>query len=333
MAPPIRELASSRAVAPSLRLVNAAELLTGVGALSGARSSGGDGNGIASSKLLNGIEYAHARHAPEAKLRATWKRRHGGGAAPLVLVTDDPQSDGHVLVLGPQKDGPLRRIRAEAMLGVVQRTIALKRLHAVRLVAEEVERLDAERVAGLKVRGLGTEHLYGERLPRQERWSRLEELVQSVNRAGWRELLGDLGYAITPLPRRGYLCTVDQRPVLVVHPHDSASRFARLDEQGHLPEGALISACRSHGARYGILAAGTRLRLLAAGDDDAGSATSYVEFDAATLEQDRRPLLGLLAPEYLADGGLAALLAEARDYGQTIRKRLDVVLRQEVLPR
>ena len=127
MAPPTRQLASCRAAVVQLRLVNASELLTGVGALTGARSSGGDGNGIASSRLLNGIEYAHARRAPEAKLRATWKRRQGGGASPLVLVADDPDAEGHVLVLGPQKDGPLRRVRADAMLGVVQRTVPLKR--------------------------------------------------------------------------------------------------------------------------------------------------------------------------------------------------------------
>lgn len=313
--------------------MNAAELLTGVGALSGARASGQDGNGITSSRLLNGIEYAHASDAPEAKLRAAWRQRQGGGAAPLVLVADDPDASGLVLVLGPQNDGPLRRIRADAMLGVVKRTLPLKRIHAIRLVAEEVERLDAERVAGLKVRGLGTEHLYGERLPGQARWSRLRELSDGVNRAGWRELLGDLGYALSPLPRKGYLCTAGDRPAVVVHPHDSATRFARLDEHGHLPEGALVADCRAHGARYGILAAGPRLRLLAAGDEDVGTATRYLELDASTLEPDRRPLLGLLAPEYLADGGLGDLLGEARDYGQKIRRRLDVVLRQDVLPR
>ena len=313
--------------------MNAAEVLTGVGALSGARSSGGDGNGIASSRLLNGIEYAHARQAPEAKLRAAWKLRQGGGASPLVLVADDPDAEGHVLVLGPQKNGPLRRVRADAMLGVVQRTVPLKRLQAIRLVAEEVERLDAERVAGLKVRGLGTEHLYGERLPNQKRWTQLAALSDGVSRAGWRELLGDLGYAISPLPHAGYLCAVGGRPAVVVHPHDSAARFARLDEHGRLPEGALITDCRAHGARFGILAAGPRLRLLAASDEDAGTATRYLELDAATLERERRPLLGLLAPEYLANGEFAALLGEARDYGQQIRKRLDIVLRQEVLPR
>lgn len=155
-----------------------------------------------------------------------------------MLIADDPEAEGHVRVLGPQKDGPLRRVRAEAMLGLIERTAPLKRLQAARLVAEEVERLDLERVAGLKVRGLGTEHLYGTRLPRSPRWAQLAELSQGVSRAGWRELLGDLGYAIEPLPRQGHLAKAGGRPAVVIHPRGEAAHFARLDEHGRLPEGA-----------------------------------------------------------------------------------------------
>jgi hypothetical protein len=155
---PLTSIASWRAATRPLRLVNAGELFAGVSALGGARDAGADGNGIAASRLVNGIEYAQAPAVDEPRLRSAWTKRQGGGATPLVLIADDPEAEGHVLVLGPQKDGPLRRVRAEAMLGLIERTAPLKRLQAARLVAEEVERLDLERVAGLKVRGLGTEH-------------------------------------------------------------------------------------------------------------------------------------------------------------------------------
>jgi len=329
---PLPSIASWGAAIRPLRLVNAGELFAGVSALGGARDAGADGNGIAASRLVNGIEYAQAAAVDERRLRSAWTKRQGGGATPLVLIADDPEAEGHVLVLGPQKDGPLRRVRAEAMLGLIERTAPLKRLQAARLVAEEVERLDLERVAGLKVRGLGTEHLYGTRLPRSPRWPQLAELSQGVSRAGWRELLGDLGYAIEPLPRQGHLAKAEGRPAVVIHPRGEAAHFARLDEHGRLPEGALIADCAAHGARYGILAAGPRLRLLAAGDEDAGSATRYLELDASALEPETRPLLGLLSPRYLAGGELQALLGEARDYGQRLRERLDVVIRQHVLP-
>jgi hypothetical protein len=49
----------------------------------------------------------------------------------------------------------------------------------------------------------------------------------------------------------------------------------------------------------------------------------YLELDAEALTEDDRPLLGLLAPEYLAGDGFAALLREARDFGSKLRKRID----------
>ena len=315
-----------------LGVLNASEVLDGVAALPGARESGADGNGVLVSRLLNGIEYARASAVEEPKLRSSWKRRQGGGATPLVLVADEPEQPGYVRVLGPQRDGPMRRVRSESLLGLVERTLSVKRLQAVRLLAEELDRLDTERIAGLKVRGLGTEHLYGSRLPASTRWPQLRLTVAGASRAGWHELLNDLGYAIEPLKPAGYLAKAGGHPALVVHPHANAFQFARLNEQGRLPEGALIAACREHGARYGLLAAGTRLRLLAAGLDEAGATTRYLELDAAALEPDMRPLLGLLSPTYLVDGAFRDVLGEARDYGQELRRRLDRVLRQDVLP-
>jgi hypothetical protein len=96
--------------------VNASEVLDGLTALPGARDSGADGNGIIASRLLNGIEYARAPAIEETKLRSSWKRRQGGGATPLVLMADDPEQQGYVRVLGPQRDGPMRRVRSESLL-------------------------------------------------------------------------------------------------------------------------------------------------------------------------------------------------------------------------
>ena len=329
---PTRPLASRRDLLPSLRAVNAAELLDGLAALPGSQDAGGDGNGIIASRLVNGVEYARSSAVDESRLRGAFKRRQGGGATPLVVVADDPEQEGFVRVLGPQRDGPLRRVRTESLLGLAEKTLAVRRLQAVRLLHEELDRLDDERIAGLRVRGLGTEHLYGQRLPHSPRWARLTDLVDGINRSGWRELLSDLGYTVEALQPQGYLAKADGRPALVVHPRAQAWLFARLDDEGRLPEGALLADCRAHGAPYGLLAAGTRMRLLAAGTDEAGAATRYLELDSAALEPRMRPLLGLLAPTYLSDGGFREVLSDARDHGQQLRRRLDLVLRQQVLP-
>ncbi len=312
--------------------MNATELFDGLAAIEGSREAGSQTNGFDSSRLVNGVEYGLVRAVDERKLRAAWKRRTGGGATPLVLIADDPEDPGKLRVLGPRGDGLVHRVRTESMLELVTRSASLNRLEAVRQVAQEVERLDTEGVAGLAVRGLGTEYLYGRRLPASDRWPHLTRHAQGLPRGSWRDVLAALGYELTELPRRGYLARAEGRPALVVHPQRSADRFARLDSDGRLPEGALLAACTEHNVRYGMLAAGTRMRLLRAADDEGGAATSYLELDAAALEPEQRPLLGLLSPQYLVEGGFDSLMVDARDHGAALRRRLDRSLREHVLP-
>jgi len=322
---------SRRLGQPSLRPVNATELFAGLAALPGSRDAGA-ANGVSSSRLVNSIEYAHATAVDERRMRAAWKRRRGGGAVPLLLIADDPEDEGRLRVLGPQPEGPVRRLRAESLFDLISRTPGLRKLEAIRQVAQEVERLDTEGVAGLAVRGLGSEHLYAKRLPQSKRWEALTEIAQGLSTVGWREVLAGLGYEVTSLPKRGYLASSGGKPVIVVHPRQSADQFARLDEAGRLPEGALVADCLSSGAPYGLLAAGSRMRLLRAGRDDAGSTMRYLELDPAAMEPDYLPLVGLLAPQFLASGGFEELLVEARDYGSSLSKRLDRSLRQDVMP-
>lgn len=312
--------------------MNATELFDGIEAIPGSRDAG-SADGVPQSRVVNGIEFGRAATAEERKIRSSWKKRQGGGAAPLLLIADDPEEEGHVRVLGPQRNGPLRRVRAEALFALVREAAGLGRVEAIRRLTEELERLDAEGVPGLIVRGLGTRHLYRNRLrDREDRWAELAALAANVPSTGWREALEALGYEVAELPRRGFLAKSKGRPALVVHPHRSADEFARLDEAGRLPEGALLAACEAHNTPYGLLAAGPRMRLLRAAGDDGGAATRYLELDAGKLEPDDRPLLGLLAPAYLAEGGLDEILREARDYGAELRLRLDRALREQVLP-
>jgi hypothetical protein len=311
--------------------VDAGELFDGLVALPGSSDTGA-ANGISASVLLNGIEYARTGAVEERRLRALWKRRRGGGAVPLLLIADDPEASERVLVLGPTPDGPVRRVRCDPLFEAISNTADLGRLDAVRRIAEEVQRLDSEGIPGLSVRGLGSEHLYARRLPHSERWKTLTELTQGLRTEGWRDVLDGFGYELKALPKRGHLASADGRPIVVIHPYRSAEQFARLDNDGRLPEGALIADCLAHGAPFGLLAAGSRMRLLRAGRDDAGSTTRYLELDSSAMEAADLPLVGLLSPLFLAEGGLEAVLNEARDYGAKLRERLDRCVRQGVLP-
>ena len=104
-AQPVRQLAWRDGARPHLRLVNAKELFAGLAALPGSRDAGA-ANGVSASRLVDGIEYAHATAVDERRMRAAWKRRRGGGAVPLLLIADDPEDEGRLRVLGPQPEGP-----------------------------------------------------------------------------------------------------------------------------------------------------------------------------------------------------------------------------------
>lgn len=311
--------------------MNARELIESLAALPGVRSVTTATNGIEGGALVNGIEVAHASNAAERGLRAAWRRRTGGGPTPLLLVADDPENDGVVVALGPvTNDGPLRLVSADGLSDVLRRASSLPALQAVRDLAEQLEHLDQTGVAGLTVKGLGTEHLFRERLRQTADWPVLAE-VSTALAGSWRDALRGAGYELEEL-QRGYLARHDGAPVAVVHPVADVSAFAKLDVEGRPPEGILLEACRRTNAPYGLLAAGTRLRLFEAAPESGSAIARYLELDTKALADEDRPLLGLLTPPYLAEGGFGRLMAEARAYGVALRKRLDTAIRELVLP-
>ena len=327
-----------------LRPVNAAELLESLVAEGVAREVKADA-GATRAVRVAGVELAVAKEAHD--LRTRWKRRVGSASVPYLLVADHPEGDGLVAALGPNRhNSPIRLLNVESLLPVMERAAELDSLDAVRHVDGEISRLDQSGIAGLKVRGLLTMHTLDVRLRGDSgRWGAAAARVESiVSPDYWRAVLTDLGYKVGPLQRRGWLARHNGEPVAVIHPKASHNEFATLDADGRPPEGVLIGDCRNEGARYGLIAHGGRFRLFDAGrdgltterfDPDAGrdgSTTEWLDIDAELLSDDDRPFLALLAPEYLAEGGLAKLQAEAQAFGAELRMRLDRTIRQEALP-
>ena len=79
-----------------------------------------------------------ASDTEESKLRTVWKRRQGGGAVPLVLIANDPDSDEHIWVVGPQLDEPLRRLHPDALYTVIREVADLNRLEGIRCLASRL---------------------------------------------------------------------------------------------------------------------------------------------------------------------------------------------------
>jgi hypothetical protein len=312
--------------------VNAREVFEALAALPGARLVSSPTGDIASSVVLGGVEIGHARVVDEAPLRKAWRARADGGPTPLLLVVDDPQRKATVRALGPlASDGPVRAVGSAEMLAVLSRLPSLSSLHAVRELAEEIDRLDRTGIAGLTVTGLGTHHLFAERLRHTPAWLELTKLAEPAH-GEWRELLGALGFRLERRATRGWIVRHEGRPIAVVWPLADPAAFSKLDRDGRPPEGVLLNACHEEGVPYGILASGARLRLFEADPVTGSAAARYLELDAAALAPEDRPLLGLLSPAYLAEGRFAALMEDARAFGVGVRERVDRAIRERVLP-
>jgi hypothetical protein len=132
--------------------------------------------------------------------------------------------------------------------------------------------------------------------------------------ADWRAVLAALGYQLERRRQRGWLARHERAPVAVVHPKADAAEFARLDADGRPPEGLLLNDCRTDGAAFGILASGSRLRLVDAGPAFGSASGQYLDLDAGALRAGDRPFLGLLGPGYLATEEFARLHTEAARY-------------------
>lgn len=286
--------------------------------------------GIVKSVAVGPIELAVARKPSDAFMRARWRERVGSSVTAYLLIADNPQRPGQVLVLGPiQSARPIQAVRAELLADSLKRMASLSPLEAVRRLADDIARIGGD---GLTVNGLLTRHTLEFRFMRDEsRWATATAMLHGVGPGeSWRGLFTKLGYILQRLPLRGHLARHNERPIVVVHPKPHARDLARVDKQGRPPEGLLLEDCETLGAPFGILTHDGRYRLFDA--KSASPASEWLELDARLLGQDRLPLLALLAPPFLAEGGFAALRTEARDFGVGLHNRLDRTIREDALP-
>src|SRR3712207_7321270 len=102
--PPVAGVACAR-VARRLRPLTAQELFAALATLPGSRPVPAGSDGIEESRLVAGVEIARTRGVLERDLRRTWRERQRGGAAPLLLVADDPDRENGLRALGPVQIG------------------------------------------------------------------------------------------------------------------------------------------------------------------------------------------------------------------------------------
>ncbi len=276
-------------------------------------------------------------YASDVQLRRTLEDRKHLRAQPVVLIADSDDAD-KVRIVGPHEPFVVRKLNTTSVLDLIEHAGSLNRRQAASFLERELRRLDESVLPGIRVRELLTPHYIKTRIRQYPRnRERLDEATANIKRIGrsttWRTLFGQLGYQIERSGSRGYLLKHRDAPVVVVHPLRSADEFVRMNENGQLPDGVLLSDCRSRGASWGILVSDLRFRIFQA-EPDFGSATArYIEIDVRELESQDRRYLGLLAPDALKPNGwLTEWASDARDFGEELRKGLEERIRTEALP-
>lgn len=272
--------------------------------------------------------------AAGAKLRSRWKKRVGNTPLKLLLLGEVSGEDDRVLVVGPSKadQGPYP-VPATGLLEKL-REFAERPDKGARLrwLTRELQRLGLSDTPGVLVRGLLTEHTL-ERWRNGDRWEGAKRATAAIRpKDTWRGLLGKLGYELEQRPD-GYFLRVGAAPVAAVIAFSESDDFDRFDKDNRPPEGRLADLCASANLRYGMLAAGGRLRLFRFDALDGSGASDWIELDAEALRDEDRPFLALFAAESLAaGGGFEEVLSDSRRYGVELWKRLDGRIRDEALP-
>ena len=271
----------------------------------------------------------------EGEIRRLWEARKGRQAYPVVLLAPS-DDEAKVQVAGPQDARPVRELPVGRVLDLLEDSHNLAAREAASFLAREFGRLEEAVVPGLRVKDLLTPHFLRERMRRPVNEGRLSGVVEGKRRTGrmaWRSLFQEMGYQVEQLPQRGYLLRYNNAPVAVVHPHRDPSQFSRLTDNGELPEGMVLADCGQYGAQWGVLAASGRYRLFQRRPPVGPATGQHLEIDTGELERKDRLYLGLLAPESLKeDGWLTGWVAEAKDFGEELRRGLEERLIKDALP-
>ena len=274
--------------------------------------------------------------ARDSRLRQILDDRKHLRAATVILLADSDTAD-RVRVLGPQAPFVPHDLDSTAVLNIIESARNMSARQAASFLEREFRRLEESVMPGIRVKELLTPHYLRTRMRQRPRdMQRLQSVTENLGRIGpshsWRTLFNQLGYKAEQLPKRGYLLRHDETPVAVIHPMQDAEEFSRMNENGELPDGLVLKDCLTSGANWGILASGLRFRIFQA-EPAFGSATArWIEIDAREIGQNDKPYLGLLSPDSLKFGGwLTEWAADARDFGEELRKGLEERLRSIAL--
>lgn len=272
-------------------------------------------------------------------LRRLWQERWNGRATPVVLVYATPDDPDNVTVVGPWEDDKTpRQLPLEPVVALLRNLREFEWADAGERLRDGLADMEKSATPGILVNGLLTPHFVADRLRRPENAAFLRQATEPVSPAhladGWRTVARQLGYDadIEGIGNGNYLLQSDSTPIAVVRPYADAAGLKSSDN-GRLPEGILLTACRQRRVPWGILTAEGRYRLFQQNPKTGAATGQWLELDTAAMESDSAPYLGLLAPDSLREGGrMTQWTEDARDFGEELRRGLEERIRNVALP-
>ena len=299
--------------------------------------------GLALGGGASGLEVLVATHprVPSAQdLRSAWKARHGGRAAPLLLVV---LYEGKAALCGPAGDEPTARLELDLRqvdricreaLGEADRHTALRALR------DSLPALDTV-LGGLRNEGfLATHELRAGARQRADWRDAAAKASRILDRKG-PDLLKALGFQIESCDRVTSILRSKDRKVAVAvllnrdeSPELQAGRFADISPVSY----ALAVADREN-LPYVVIQHGAKVRVYPArvgvGVGRRGRTETYVECHAGLLHEDNAALLWLLcsAEALLPGGSLDDLIAASGRFSGDLAAELRERIYLSVVPK
>lgn len=272
-------------------------------------------------------------------IRGAWKERHGGRAAPVLLVCI---YGDRAAICGPVGDDPPVLVNVE--LGQAERLCltALQepdRHSALRFLRPALEAIDSP-MAGVRNEGLLSTHEIGVWL--KERRDIAEAKAKSataLTKTG-QQLVMSLGFEVSPLPGSAYvLVSQSQRLALALFldrgesPDTASQRFPSSS-----PVTYALTKADQENLPYVVIANGPALRIYptnpGVGVGRRGRTETFLELHLDLLKDDHTPLLWYLfsADALDADGTFEKLLSDSKDYATSLGERLRERVYQDAIP-
>ena len=272
-------------------------------------------------------------------LREAWKTRHGGRAAPLIVVA--LHGDG-AWVCGPAgEEPPVRRLETEQAERVCRRALAEPdRNAALRFLHDALPSLESE-LPGIRNEGLLSDHELARGARLRPDWATAQTKAAPVLGAEGMDMLRRLGFGIekadgvTSLLRSG----TRDRAIAVLLDADEAPESATPRFQSLSPVSWALAMADRRNLPWVVVVQGDRIRLypveLGVGVGRRGRTETWIEVRTGLMRQDQAALLWLVfsADALKPDGTLEEMLDSSKRFAADLAEKLRDRIYDHVIPR